>query len=233
VRSGPRTQSACAYNDRMHTQAHLGVKRQFRLRGLLVVVAAAGVLLSIMAARWREQQAVAALLAGNPNAAIHFGDGRTGPESNRRPTWSGTLRNWLALAGLKRVAAVELTYPTDDDVHRVGRLGGVETLRLERALDLSDKGISDIARLPHLRSLEIEGADYLTDRGLAALEQATTLERLVLDVRGRGLSRAGIERLKQALPDCRIEVSDPALGSSSPTTSAQTSRPKPGHPRHP
>jgi hypothetical protein len=188
-------------------------------------MAAAAVLLSIMAARWREQERVAALLAGNPNAALRYGQEKSPRSIDRKPTWSDTFANWLALVGLSRVAAVELTYPTDDDVHRVARLGRVEELRLERALDLTDAGIHEIATMPHLRLLEIEGADYITDRGLAALEQATTLQRLVLDVRGRDLSRSGIEHLEHALPNCRIEVSDPALTSSSPTTSAQTSRP--------
>lgn len=224
-RATPKPSPLCAYNDRMHRPAHLGIKRQFKLRGLLILVAGAAVLLSILAARWREQERVAALLAGNPNAVIRHGQEKSPRSIDRKPTWSDTLGNWLALVGLARAAAVELTYPTDDDVHRVARLGGVKELRLERALDLTDAGMSEIATMPKLRVLEIEGADYVTDKGLAALARASNLQHLVLDVRGKGVTASGIEQLKQSLPRCRVEITDAAVFSKAATTSAQTSRP--------
>jgi hypothetical protein len=224
-RSHAEAEPPGAYNDRMHRPAHLGIKRQFNLRGLLIVIAAAAVLLSLLAARWREQERVAALLAGNPNAVIRYGQEKSPRSIDRKPTWSDTLGNWLALVGLARAAAVELTYPTDDDVHRVARLGGVRELRLERALDLTDAGMSEIASMPNLRVLEIEGADYVTDKGLAALARASNLEHLVLDVRGKGLTESGIEQLKQSLPRCRVEITDANISSKAATTSAQTSRP--------
>jgi len=215
----------CAYNDRMHRPDHLGIKRQINLRGLLILIAGAAVLLSLLAARWREQERVAALLAGNPNAVVLYGQEKSARSVDRKPTWSDTLGNWLALVGLARAAAVELTYPTDDDVHRVARLGGVKELRLERALDLTDAGMSEIATMPNLHVLEIEGADYVTDKGLAALARASNLEQLVLDLRGKRLTASGIEQLKQSLPRCHVEITDAAISSKAATTSAQTSRP--------
>ena len=80
-------------------------------------------------------------------------------------------------------------------------------LRSLRALDLSctpvtDAGLATIAELRGLRVLDLNGT-RVSDAGLRRLEALTGLRRLDL-ASCPGVTDAGVERLRKALPYCEV-----------------------------
>jgi hypothetical protein len=111
----------------------------------------------------------------------------------------------------------------DDVLARLPFLPNLEELHLYHAA-VSDRGVEQLRKFPHLRWLVARGSG-ITDcglRGLAAfeLEEANlrdtrisdagvptliTMTRLEkLEVRGTRITKAGAERLRRALPKCKV-----------------------------
>jgi hypothetical protein len=66
---------------------------------------------------------------------------------------------------------------------------------------VTDDGLRAIARLPNLRYLNLTGS-AVTDRGLELLHSATQLQHVALG--HTRISRAGLRKLRDALPLCDI-----------------------------
>jgi len=67
---------------------------------------------------------------------------------------------------------------------------------------ITNAGIKSIGKLRNLKSLNLTGARRISDACLSDLESLSRLEELNLS--GSGISVAGVERLRQSLPKCRI-----------------------------
>ena len=71
--------------------------------------------------------------------------------------------------------------------------------------ELSDKGLLSLAKMTNLEELNI-CMRSLTDNGLEHLRGLTRLRRLRLyETHHTNVTNAGLEKLKQALPNCTIE----------------------------
>ena len=90
---------------------------------------------------------------------------------------------------------------TDADLAGLCELPGLAFLVL-RDTQVTDDGLGAVAGLPRLRRLRLSGAT-ITDGGLRRLEALTG--RRCLELGGcPNVSDEGVERLRQALPDCQV-----------------------------
>ena len=94
-----------------------------------------------------------------------------------------------------------------DDELAPHELSPQDIFRQVHAVELSNKRVTDadlgtLDGLTQIKGLELDGA-RVTDASLDRLETLTQLEWL--SVRGTMLTRAGVARLRQALPNCKIE----------------------------
>ena len=67
---------------------------------------------------------------------------------------------------------------------------------------ISDSGLKELVKLKQLTSLNLSGTP-ITDTGLKELAKCKLLARLFLF--NTKVTKAGVARLKEALPDCKIE----------------------------
>lgn len=74
--------------------------------------------------------------------------------------------------------------------------------------DISDVGVTHLARLPKLQKLTVDDCGGPTDAGLNALATCKSLRTFYIG--GTSLTRAAVERLQKALPDCKFEGSFPS-----------------------
>jgi hypothetical protein len=87
------------------------------------------------------------------------------------------------------------------DMARLKELSQVEELELIYCFDLRDDDLRHLAGLTQLRSLRLDGAQ-VTDSGMKHLEGLTRLEDLALNA--TFVTDDGAERLRQALPHCKV-----------------------------
>jgi hypothetical protein len=187
--------------------SHVGRdSRRFRysLRGLLIVMALAGVAFAWVHSARQQRRAVEALQASNPGATIVYSDASRSPFPLER--W---IRDRWGVDYSASVDKIELAYPTDADLERVTRLTTLETIVLIRSVDVTDEGLAHLARLKYLKRLVLHDAEQVTDIGLRHLQRLTSLEMLEVDLGRHPLSRQALESLRKALPRCRIEVNQP------------------------
>ena len=102
---------------------------------------------------------------------------------------------------------------TDSSLEYVSKLEGLESLNIDGAARITDRGLAQIAKLNNLRYLRLGiGAsssanpqDYMkiTDEGLINLYGLKNLAFLGLNT--IHVTEAGIDSLKKALPNCKIE----------------------------
>lgn len=109
------------------------------------------------------------------------------------------------LMGNKKIRVLDVvrTGVTDASLIGISQLELLTELRLS-GTKVSDAGLSHLANLKNLRILEL-GNTAITDSGLAELESFKQLEDLVVPWMNEGVSKAARERLRQALPECKVE----------------------------
>lgn len=119
-----------------------------------------------------------------------------------------------ALTAFRQLRRLRIESPdiTNESLRSIGALSSLESLSLPGAR-LTDAGVKHLTHLKHLRSLDLSGT-AMGDPALVRLASMTSLESL--DLRGTRLTRTGIERLRTALPKCRVEFieADDPLGPS-------------------
>ena len=200
---------------------------QFKLRTLLLATAASGLAMAVAHHAHLQRRAVTALLQSNPGAKVYYAyqlDARGETIAQPAPPATEWLRNRLGIDYFSPVAAIEMDYATDADLACLERLTNLRRLTLERSIDLTDQGLRHVGKLSHLRVLALLGAERVTDEGLRSLENLARLENLTLEVREDRVTREAIERLRRALPKCRVEI--PARSKSD----KDLARPRSGRP---
>jgi hypothetical protein len=186
---------------------------QFRLRTLFVLLGVIALWLGWQVRQAeRQQRAVAAIVAAGGVVEYDFESAGT---NWWRPAW---IRRLMGDDFLHDVVAVrfdgarlmveERRYdrPTDERfvaaLARLADLPGLERLELGIMLPLQDEDLKHIADLSHLRALIIY-ALQITDTGLEQLSALRQLQFLNVDY--TSVTEEGVERLRRALPECRIE----------------------------
>ncbi len=198
---------------RIRSLRRLGRASQFTLRTLLAATAVVALAMGWVHAARSQRQACAALVLSNPASVVLYGhqvdaEGRLALDAPpAAPQW---LRSRVGIDYLSSVAGVELFYATDADVECLLRLPALRRLSLDRSIDVTDAGLARLAQLKHLKRLALNEADQISDDGLQSLARLTNLVELHLDL-GRHMTPAGIERLRNALPRCRISVDGDAV----------------------
>lgn len=162
---------------------------RFTLRGLLAAIAIAAIGFAWYARVERQRQIVAILVRLNPGVGLVYDDERR--EVNFAKAW---LRDWLGRDYTSSVVAVELFYPTDDELRVVAALPWLEGLRLQRAIDLTSKGIAQLAGIRSLKSLVLADGWNVDDAAMNELARMQSLEELTLDA-GPRVSAAGVMKL--------------------------------------
>jgi hypothetical protein len=115
-------------------------------------------------------------------------------------------RGLRVLAELPRLRVLRLSYcdgvsdASCSDIATIHSLGvlGVSSFSEE----ITGRNIQSLAKLPSLWNLELVLCTNISDEAIECLEAIKQLSHL--DVRGTSISRNGMERLRRALPECRI-----------------------------
>ncbi len=220
---------------------------RFSLRAILLAMLLAGIVFGWIQRSRQQRESIRQIRASNPTAALLYNfevDASGALKQQGTPPGPDWLRERLGVDYLSSIVGVDMFYPTDADVAILGRFPRLRRLHLERSIDLTDKGLEHLVKLTSLKLLVLGEADQVTDAGLQQLAALKNLVELRLD-RSRRMTSEGIERLRQRLPNCRIEIRDNpdnevfASAAEDPwrslaahdvqlTTSARTSRRWPG-----
>ncbi|MEX2113929.1 MAG: hypothetical protein WD845_12135 [Pirellulales bacterium] len=172
---------------------------------LAVLLAALG--MAWVAQTRRQHASVEALRTSNPGATVLYDDRRPG-DAEDESMWRRWARRQLGADYVATVTGVELFYATDADLVRVGRLSQLKWLSLVRSVDLTDAGLAHLSGLEKLETLILLDAEQVTDAGLRQLEQLTQLKHLRIHLGRHAVSNEALERLSDALPNCKIEVGE-------------------------
>lgn len=208
-----------------------GRRFRFRLRTLLLALTVACFIFAWVYRAREQHTAVSAMRQANPGVTFRYDDDEV------RGAFARWAARWLGADYVADVEKVELFYATDADLACVARLREVQWLSLLRSIDLTDAGLAHLSSLENLQTLQISEAEQLTDAGIAHLQRLKSLKILRLDLGRASVSPQAIERLRRALPNCRIEVgpgeafAGATAGSSSsvPSEAPNASRFRAGH----
>ena len=119
---------------------------------------------------------------------------------------------------------------TDEALKSLRQIPDIEVFSIRHADNVTDAGIRDISSLKMLTGLDVTGT-RISKVGLLLLSELETLDTLVLDdckrvddecietlvafpaiarlsIQNTSLTEAGVTRLREKLPDCKIAVSD-------------------------
>lgn len=109
------------------------------------------------------------------------------------------------LKELRRLKILVLadTAITDDGLRHVAALPALEVLNLSRT-PISDQGLAHLKRMRSLDGLALYCCSGITDGSIAHLRDMTWLKSICLD--SSQLTPSGLHRLREALPNCAIEV---------------------------
>lgn len=173
---------------------------RFSLRGLMVLVLAAGAGLGwyVRSARI-QRQAVAAIEQAGGSVAYEWDlqNGKRIP--NGKPFWPKWLVNLVGVDYFGNVVAVDLIdFGTDELLVEVSKLTRLEDLQLNGS-EVTDAGLAFLSGLTKLKHLTLRKSK-VTDAGLIHLKALTNLEQLHLgetDCGDAGLKHLrGLPRLK-------------------------------------
>jgi hypothetical protein len=108
------------------------------------------------------------------------------------------------LAPLKRLKFLYLfkTDITDAGLEHLKELPRLEVLCLDQTL-ITDTGVKALEGLPRLEKLHVHSRVPLSDKSIESLSKHVRL--FELKVGGPGFTEPGIARLREALPNCKVE----------------------------
>ena len=115
------------------------------------------------------------------------------------------------LAKLKRLKSLcAMGWINDSSLGHISMLGRLELLNIYGATQITDEGLAHISKLHNLRKFIIvksgsADSEYIqvSDEGLVHLYGLKNLDELTFSA--TQVTQAGIEKLHEALPNCRIE----------------------------
>jgi hypothetical protein len=110
------------------------------------------------------------------------------------------------LVGLPRLAMLNLNsnlWLTREGLAQLARLPALLTLDLGYLHSLGNQDLAPLASMVGLKRLSLRGCPNLSNVGLTPLRELKNLRSLDL-TDCRGLTLQGVERLAEALPECRI-----------------------------
>ncbi len=110
--------------------------------------------------------------------------------------------HFVACAGCKRRHVVSR------DLVLLKGLPELTTLNLQAFADFTNEDLSLVAGLTQLKTLRLPLSSKITDRGIEHLAKMKHLE--VLDLRSSKISKEGIAKLSEALPDTEIRPGNKA-----------------------
>lgn len=176
---------------------------QFSIRSLLVLVVAVAVVCSwfgvkMQQARRQREAVEKASFAVYDHQFDANGTCLPGPPEPPGPPWLRNLLGLNFLADLRIFISLEATDAELRDLK--GILTNLEVLDLE-STQVTDVGLVDLEGLTSLGFLDLSGTQ-VTDAGLVHLKGLTNLLKLWLG--DTHVSHDGAEKLRQALPSCRI-----------------------------
>jgi hypothetical protein len=90
---------------------------------------------------------------------------------------------------------------TDVAIHTIIQFQELRVLAVGSSV--TDAGLAKLAMLPKLNVLWLDGNTRVTDAGLDHFAKCKELTNLYLSK--TGVTKAGVEKLAKALPNCRIE----------------------------
>jgi hypothetical protein len=202
---------------------------QTSIRGMAIAIAVMAIGLAVFVnGAMRQRAAVNAIEAGNGRVLYDFHKTQQGDfdpnASSPLPQW---LLSWLGVDYWHPVIFVDLDSPTitNDSLDLLSGFPRLEILHISNAsitneglsklkeltqlhtLTLNSDGINDsalvhIRALPALTTLEFHGTT-ISDEGIVSLDTMKRLKKLWLDE--SKVSERGINRLREALPNCKIE----------------------------
>jgi hypothetical protein len=204
---------------------------RFRLRTLIVAIAALSIAMGILANVHRRSEAQrAAVAALTKRGWIVKYDSDV--ESSRVNTIKSSLGQLLGkdyVSRIRELHVINEVVPTDSDLATIGTLGDVRGVYiLSWHSEVGDQGICSLAKLPGLETLVVKNSE-LSDRGLECLISSQSLTTLaiggpsrftgeivpilskfqslkVVELSGCELPASTEERLRLALSDIRVEV---------------------------
>ena len=108
-------------------------------------------------------------------------------------------------ADLARVTGLGFSFSKIDDAglkEVVRKLPNMTYLSFWRVRTISDTGLKELVKLKKITRINLDGTQ-VTDAGLPELAKITQLKEIDLK-NTKGVTKAGIDELQQALPNCKI-----------------------------
>jgi Leucine-rich repeat (LRR) protein len=100
------------------------------------------------------------------------------------------------------VLDIEGTEITDQGLSKLSHLNSLRWIRL-RATKITNDGLAHLKNLTNLKMIEVQDTE-IGDAGLAYLAKLEQLEEL--DFAGSKVTKAGVAKLKESLPNCKINL---------------------------
>ncbi len=113
------------------------------------------------------------------------------------------LEQMEGLQGVKEFGFESCSKITDNGLKSIAKHADLEGLTLQHARQITNDGLKSIGQLKHLKRISFWSCSGITDEGLEHLHQLKELKSLSLS--GAKVTAQGIERIHQALPECKIE----------------------------
>ncbi|MBM3999256.1 MAG: hypothetical protein FJ297_06910 [Planctomycetes bacterium] len=134
--------------------------------------------------------------------------------------WLGAYHDYVPaehfskLAGFPALRFLGIGGASDSHLAEIGRLSQIDSLSLfDLNAAATGTGLASLQSLDKLRSLTIYRTK-LSPEHLAALARLTRLEQL--ELHDTDIDSAGVQRLTQALPKCKVQVTPPLADGASP-----------------
>lgn len=184
------------------------LRPRFSLRAVLLLTCVAGLALAYVASVREQREAMRAARLSNPSATLLYDyqlDAAAHLKHDGQAAGPAWLRERVGIDALASVTGADLFYPTDKDIEHFARFPRLRRLVMERCIDLTDAGVKSIGGMSSLELLVLGEADQVTDAGLLELARLRRLKEFRMDL-GRRMTLAGVERLREQMPWCRILV---------------------------
>ena len=184
------------------------LRPRYSLRAVLLLTCVVCLALAYVASVREQREAMRGARLSNPSVTLLYDyqlDAAAHLNRDGQPTGPRWLRERVGVDSLESVTGADLFYPTDADLHELARFPKLRRLVMERSIDLTDAGVKTIGAMSALELLVLGEADQVTDEGLQQLARLTHLKELRMDL-GRRMTPAGIVRLREQMPSCRILV---------------------------